>query len=235
MDPDEKSKVNVQKKLALRIVLKIVSIFIILGLLFFLPAGSLLYWEAWVYFVTLLIPAFFVISYFLRKDPEFLERRLLKRREKEKVHRSLQTRFSMLFILVLLIPGFDYRFHWSDVPIYIVLLSDLFVLIGYLIMVRVMKENRFASAIIETSKDQRVIDTGPYKMVRHPMYTGSLLFFLFTPLALGSWWLLIPFLTGIPLALVLRIINEEKYLVENLPGYKAYCRKVRFRMIPYIW
>ena len=98
-----------------------------------------------------------------------------------------------------------------------------------------MKENRYASAIIETSKDQRVIDTGPYKIVRHPMYAGRIIFMLFTPIALGSYWALIPFLIGVPIGFVLRIVNEEKYLRDNLPGYKEYCQKTPYRLIPFVW
>jgi protein-S-isoprenylcysteine O-methyltransferase Ste14 len=117
----------------------------------------------------------------------------------------------------------------------VVLLSDLFVLAGYLIFVRVMKENSYASSIIETNRDQKVIDTGPYKIVRHPMYAGILIMSIFTPVALGSYWALIPFLVGTPAVLVMRIKDEEKFLTADLPGYREYHRKTKYRLIPFLW
>jgi protein-S-isoprenylcysteine O-methyltransferase Ste14 len=235
LDSINKQAVNDHRKLAIKMVFRIALLFVFLGLIFFLTAGSIRYWEAWIYFVTLIIPAFFVIVYFFKKDPDFIESRILKRREKEKVHRSIQNSFSIIFLIGLLIPGFDFRFQWTDIPLFIVLISDVFVLIGYLIIARVMEENRYASAIIEISQEQKVIETGPYKIVRHPMYSGGMIFLIFTPLALGSYWALIPFLIITLVALILRIINEEKLLIANLPGYKEYCQKTKYRLIPFIW
>ena len=227
------------RKIPMKVIIKIISrillFFIFMGLFFFLSAGSLKYWEVWAYFITLIVPAIFVIAYFLRKDPGLLERRILRRREKEKEHKSIQNIFSIIFLAGLLIPGLDYRYQWSDVPYYIVLISDIFVLSGYFIVVRVMKENSFATAIVETQEGQKVIDTGPYKIVRHPMYAGGMIFFLFTPLALGSYWALIPFLLITPPALVLRIKGEEKLLRATLPGYSDYCQKTKYHLIPFIW
>jgi len=111
---------------------------------------------------------------------------------------------------------------------------NAFVFFGYLSVVRVMEKNRYASAIIEISKEQKLIDTGPYKIVRHPMYTGGMILLLFTPLALGSYWALIPFFILTVVPLILRIINEEKLLIINLPGYSEYCQKTKYRLIPYI-
>jgi len=235
MDSNDRPVKKTRTELVVKIFFRVLLIFIFMGLLFFLPAGTLQYWETWAYIVTLIIPAFFVIMYFIRKDPDLLENRILKRREKEKEHKSIQNIFSFVFLIGLLIPGFDHRFHWSDVPFFIVLISDLFVLFGYLMIVSVMKENSYASAIIETNKDQKVIETGPYKIVRHPMYTGGLIFLIFTPVALGSYWAFILFLIFTPIVLVLRIIGEEKYLITNLKGYKEYCQKTKYRLIPLIW
>lgn len=235
MDINHISGKGIRPVTVLKILFRILLIFIFMGLLFFLPAGSLKYWEVWAYFITLIIPAIFVIIYFLRKDPELLERRILKRREKEKKHKSIQNIFSLVFLAGLLIPGFDYRFNWSDVPFFVVLISDLFVLFGYLIIARVMKENSYATAIIETQQDQKVIETGPYQIVRHPMYTGGMIFLIFTPLALGSYWAFILFLVLIPLVLVLRITGEEKYLKDHLQRYKKYCQKTKYHLIPFIW
>jgi protein-S-isoprenylcysteine O-methyltransferase Ste14 len=235
MNSNDRPVEKTRRGLVVKIFFRIFFIFIFMGILFFLPAGSLQYWEAWIYIVMLIITAFFVIVYFIRKDPDLLENRILKRREKEKEHKSIQNIFSFVFLTGLLIPGFDHRFHWSDIPFYIVLISDLFVLIGYLMIVRVMKENSYASAIIEKKEDQRVIETGPYKIVRHPMYTGGLIFIICTPVALGSYWAFILFLILTPVVLVLRIKGEEKYLIANLQGYKEYCQKTKYHLIPFIW
>jgi protein-S-isoprenylcysteine O-methyltransferase Ste14 len=109
------------------------------------------------------------------------------------------------------------------------------VILGYLFIARLMEENRYASAIVEINKEQKVIETGPYKIVRHPMYTGGLIFLLFTPLASGSFWTLIPFSVFTIVPIVLRIVNEEKFLVANLPGYSEYCHMTKYRLIPLIW
>jgi protein-S-isoprenylcysteine O-methyltransferase Ste14 len=224
-----------KSNLLIMIILRILMFFIILCLLLFLTAGSLKYSEAWIYTLSVFIPAVFIIGYFYKKDPDFIGGRLLKKREKEDIHRSIQGIFSVIFLIGLLIPGFDFRFAWSDVPMPIVIVSDVFVVSGYLLMARVWEENRYASAIIEVTSEQKVIETGPYKIVRHPMYTGALIFIIFTPLALGSYWALIPFSASTVVALVLRIINEEKFLIANLPGYSEYCTKTKYRVVPYLW
>lgn len=225
---------NSRIKLIMTTFIRILIFLILTGLMFFLPAGSFKYWQAWVFYITILIPFLLTFFYYLKNDPELLKRRS-ERNEKEKEQKPLQTLFVVMFLIGFLIPGFDYRFHWSEIPIFIVVLSDAFVLSGYLIIILTLKENRFASAIIETSKDQKVIETGPYKIVRHPMYLGGMIFMLFTPIALGSYWALIPFLFGMPLWCVLRISSEERFLINNLPGYKGYCQNTKYRLIPFIW
>jgi len=232
---NEKLLENSHSNLLMKIVIRVLLIFVFLGLLLFFTAGSLQYFEAWIYILVLFIPALFVIIYFYKNDPQFIGNRLLKRREKLKTHKSIQNIFSMVLLIGLLMPGFDFRFSWSDVPIPLVILSDAFVFLGYLLIARVMEENRYASAIIEINREQKVIETGPYKIIRHPMYTGGMIFLLFTPLALGSYWSLIPFSVGTIVPIILRIINEEKLLNANLPGYAAYCQKTKYRLIPFIW
>jgi protein-S-isoprenylcysteine O-methyltransferase Ste14 len=234
MESDNKTVINSRVKLAIKITIRVLMFLIFSGLLLFLPAGSLKFWQVWIYYITIFIPLLFTILYYLKNDLEFVKQRS-GRKEKEKEQKPLQILFVFIFLIGFLIPGFDYRFHWSNIPIFIVILANIFVLLGYLVIIVTMKENRFASSIIETSKDQKVIDTGPYKIVRHPMYSGGLIFILFTPIALGSYWALIPFLVGISAWLVLRIINEEKYLINNLPGYKEYCQKTKYRLILFIW
>jgi len=220
---------NLYRKMVARILL--MTIF--LGLLIFLPAGTFDFWQVYVYFAVLYIPMFFVLFYFLKTDPRFLERRA-KLKEKESQQMYIIVISSVIFFSGFLIPGFDHRFGWSGVPVFIVIIADFVVLLGYLFIFFVFKQNSYASRIIEVSEGQQVISTGLYRIVRHPMYLGVLIMYMPTPVALGSYWALIPF-AFLPVFLVFRILNEEKVLSEKLPGYKEYCLKTRFRLIPYIW
>jgi len=222
-------------KFAIKTGFKIVFMITLLLLLFILTAGSFRYWEAWFYCVLLFLMMFSSFIYFFKKDIEFLKSRVLKRKEEDETQKPLQNIFFIFFVIGFIIPGLDYRFDLSDVPFYLVLIADLFVVFGFLLIFRVSKENSYASAIIEVSKNQKVISTGPYKIVRHPMYVGDIILLLFTPIALSSFWASIPFLICTPLFFVLRIKGEEEYLKKNLPGYNEYCRKTRYRLIPYIW
>jgi protein-S-isoprenylcysteine O-methyltransferase Ste14 len=206
---------------------------VVLPLFFFVPAGTVRYWEAWVYLAILLIPVFFVMRYLLKHDPVFLERRM-RTREQQKPQRLVIALSFLWFFLVFILPGFDQRFNWSDVPVAAVLGADLLVLIGYGVILRVFQENRYASRVIEVAEGQPVIRTGPYAIIRHPMYLGTLLMYLATPVALGSWWALLPALLIVPI-LIARIVNEEKVLTENLPGYRAYTQKTRYRLVPGLW
>lgn len=204
-----------------------------LVLIIFISAGSFSFWPGWAYLAVILIPFAFAVSYFLNCDPAFLERRM-RIREKEKTQAKIQS-FSLLYYLsVFIIPGLDYRWNWSSVPIWVIILADILVLAGYFIIVRVFKENSFASRIIEINAGQKVIDTGPYALVRHPMYVGVILMYSVTPLALGSLWALIPGLLVIPM-LIMRIVGEEKLLAKELDGYSPYMLKVKWRLIPGIW
>ncbi len=138
------------------------------------------------------------------------------------------------FLLAFVIPGFDYRFGWSDVPVAVVLASAVMVLLGYAMIIWVFRTNRYASRVVEVAEDQPVIDTGPYAIVRHPMYVGSVVLYTFSPLVLGSWWALLPALMIIPI-LVARIKNEEVVLLKGLKGYAEYRQKVRYRLVPGVW
>jgi protein-S-isoprenylcysteine O-methyltransferase Ste14 len=202
------------------------------AVIFFLPAGTFAYWQAWIYFGILFVPAVVFSVYFLKKDPKLLERRMrMKEKEKEQ---KLIVKLSYFCSLTFLLPGFDYRFGWSDVPVPLVIAADIVILLSFGIYFLVMRENSYASRIIEVEQDQKVITTGPYALVRHPMYFGVLLMFLSTPLALGSYWAMIPSLLIIPI-LVARILNEEKVLVRDLDGYREYRQKVKYRLIPGLW
>ena len=212
---------------------RLAAAIVLLPLLFFVPAGTLRYWEAWVYLAILLIPVFFVMRYLLKHDPAFLERRM--RTREQQAPQKLVIKLSFLwFFLVFILPGFDQRFGWSEVPVVAVLVADLLVLLGYGVILRVFRENRYASRIVEVADGQPVIQSGPYAIVRHPMYVGTLLMYLATPVALGSWWALLPALLIVPI-LFARIVNEEKVLAEDLPGYRAYMQKTRYRLVPGIW
>jgi len=204
-----------------------------MGLMLFLPAGTLDYWQAWVYCGVVFIPAIFVVSYFLKKDPELLERRM-RMREKEEKQKTVQIMGIIIFFIGFLIAGLDYRYHWSNVPVYLVIAANAIVLSGYIFVFFVLRENSYASRIIEVEKGQKVITTGPYAIVRHPMYLGVLMMYIFTPLALGSYWALPFFLPLLPL-LIYRLLNEEEVLLKELPGYKEYCQKTRYHLFPFIW
>ncbi len=216
-----------------KIVIRFSLIPLFLGLIILLPAGTLIFWQAYTYFAILVVPMIFVIFYFLKKDPKFLERRI-RTKEKEKHQKLLSILSTTIFLVGFIITGLDHRYFWSNVPIYIVITADIIVLLGYLLIFFVFKQNSYASRIIEVDENQKVISTGPYKIVRHPMYLGVLIMFLATPIALGSYWAIIPFAI-LPVILILRILNEEKLLSKNLQGYDEYCQKTRFRLIPFIW
>ena len=205
----------------------------ILVLTLFLPAGTLSYWEAWLYLAVLLIPMSIVMIYFVKTAPEFLVRRM-KFKEKEGTQRRIISLALIPFLLQFILPGIDKRFGWSNLPVMIVILADVVVMTGYGFILWVFKENRFASRIVEVDERQKVIQTGPYRLVRHPMYLGTLIMYLASPVALGSYWAIIPALFIIPV-LVARILNEEQVLVRELEGYSAYQLNVKYRLIPGIW
>jgi len=218
-----------KKKIAIRF-----SLFPVFFLLIFLlTAGSFDYWQAYIYLAVLIIPMIFVFFYFLKKDPKFLERRT-KGKEKEKEQKIFQFFSSILMLSGFIIPGLDLRFGWSDVPVWLILTADIIVLLGYLMIFFVFRQNSYASRTIEVEDNQKLITTGLYGFVRHPMYTGMSIMFLATPVALGSYPALIPFCLFI-ITMIYRLLNEEKVLLERLQGYKEYCLKTKYRLIPFIW
>lgn len=158
----------------------------------------------------------------------------MKYKEKEAQQKTIVKIANTFFFLGFLIPGLDYRFGWSTVPLWLTILSNVIMLSGYFLIFLAFKENSFAGRTVEIFEGQRVIDTGPYAVVRHPMYAGMIPMFLFMPLALGSFWALLSFIP-VCIIIILRTLNEEKVLTRDLVGYSAYCQKVRYRLIPFIW
>ncbi|MBN1415467.1 MAG: isoprenylcysteine carboxylmethyltransferase family protein [Bacteroidales bacterium] len=221
------------KFLITKIIMRFSLVPIVIGLLILIPSGTFWFWQVYLYLTILLVPMIFVLFYFLKNDPMFLERRT-RAKEKEKEQIIIQVIFSFIFLSGFVIPGMDKRFGWSHVPVLVVITADVVILLGYLLIFAVFKQNSYASRVVEVEKDQKVISTGLYGIVRHPMYIGVIIMFVPSPIALGSYWGMIP-MTTIPLALVLRIINEEKVLRKELPGYKDYCQKTKYRLIPYVW
>lgn len=232
---DEKSEMSQKemRSLIIKLIIRFSFIPIFLGLLIFLPSGTFNYWQVYVYFAVLVVPMSFVLFYFLKKDPKFLARRTnFKEREKQQLLISILS--AVVFLSGFMIPGFDHRFGWSNIPIYIVISADIIILLGYLLIFFVFKQNSYASNIIEVAENQNVISTGLYGVVRHPMYVGVLIMFIPTPIALGSYWGLIPF-AFLPVSLILRLLNEEKVLAKTLKGYNEYCQKTKYRLIPFLW
>jgi protein-S-isoprenylcysteine O-methyltransferase Ste14 len=206
---------------------------VVFMLFFFLPAGTWNYWQAWVYIGVILIPMLFVLVYLLRNDPELLERRM-RMRERRSEQRLIIKVSMIFFVLAYILPGFDIRFGWSNVPLWVCIAADMLVLLGYGIVFRVFQVNSYASRVIEVNSGQKVIDTDIYAIVRHPMYFGAILMYVASPLALGSYWAVIPGAMIVPV-LVARILDEEIALEKDLPGYVEYKQKTKYRLIPFIW
>jgi protein-S-isoprenylcysteine O-methyltransferase Ste14 len=221
------------KKLKKTVAARFLLLPAILGLLFFWPAGTFRYWQAWVYTAVLFVPVLSFVIYYLKKDPELLERRM-RTKEKERKQKWIIGLSLPVFFATFLVPGFDRRYGWSAVPPVIVIIADVVILAAYGLFVLVMRENRYASRVIDVEDDQKVITTGPYAVIRHPLYLSGLIIYLLSPIGLGSFWAV---LAALPLVIVyiVRIRSEEKFLTEKLPGYREYLQRVRFRLIPGVW
>lgn len=209
---------------------------VFLAVLIFLAAGTLSYWQGWLFIANFCGWSVAMTVYFIRRDPELVERRLRvgPAAEREPAQKRIQLFMSVVIIALLIGSVLDWRFGWSAVPVSVVILGNGLIAAGYIACFVVLRENSFASATVEVREGQRVISSGPYALVRHPMYAGALPLFAGMPLALGSWWGLagmIPIVAG----LAARLLDEEKHLVRDLPGYDAYRRKVRYRLVPGLW
>ena len=202
----------------------------------FLPAWTINYPEAWVFLAVFFFPVFAITIYLIKRDPKLLARRVNAGpgAEKERSQMILQSLAAIAFMMIFAISAIDHRCKWSTVPVYLVVAGDILVVLGLLIVFFVFRENSFASATIEVGVKQPVISTGPYGLVRHPMYFGSFVMLSGAPLSLGSWWGL---LSVIPIMFIIvwRLLDEEIFLEENLPGYSAYRNTVKYRLLPFIW
>ena len=207
-----------------------------MGLLLFVPAGTARYWQAWGYLAIFIGASALVTRYLVRNDPALLERRMSggPTAEKRPAQKVIMLATSIGFIALLVVPALDRRFGWSTVPLWGVVAGDGLVAVGLYLVFLVYRENPFSSATIEVTADQRVISTGPYAIVRHPMYASASLYLVGTPLALGSLWGLAAIPATLPF-LIWRLYDEERLLAQRLPGYAEYQQRVRHRLVPFVW
>ena len=219
--------------LIIRAIMMFLFSILLVGVLVFLPAGTMKFWNGWLFMAALFIPMFFVLIYLMLKDPELLARRL-KTKEKEKTQKVYLVLSIIVCLSAILIPGLDHRYGWSAVPLPVAAVSTVIMMSGYLMFFIVMKQNTYASRVVEIQDEQKLIDTGLYSFVRHPMYLAATILYLFIPLVLGSFYGLIA-AVFIPMLLIIRIMNEEKVLVNGLKGYDEYMKKVKYRLFPGIW
>ena len=209
---------------------------LVMALMLFVSAGSMCFWQGWIYWGVFCVSVVVITIYFLRYDPNLVARRTRAGpiAEPEPIQKVIQSIAGALFCALLILPGLDHRFQWSSVPLPLVLVSNILVAISFAIIFVVFKENSYAGGVVQVEEAQRVISTGLYAYVRHPMYAGGGLLLVATPTALGSWW-------GIPVGLVLcavivvRLVDEERRLAADLSGYEEYRRKVPYRIVPGVW
>jgi protein-S-isoprenylcysteine O-methyltransferase Ste14 len=209
---------------------------LVTGSILFVAAGAFDYWQAWIFLAVYFMGSLATTLYLLKEDPALLARRMNGGpfAEKEPTQRIIMSFASIGFIGLIVLPGIDHRFGWSHIPAYVAIVGDVLVALGWLGIFFVFRENSFSSATIELAADQRVISSGPYARVRHPMYSAALVMLLGIPIALGSWWGVLIIAAIIPV-LIWRLLDEERFLARNLPGYAAYQGRVRYRLLPLIW
>jgi protein-S-isoprenylcysteine O-methyltransferase Ste14 len=202
----------------------------------FLAAGTLDYWQARTFLLAYFAPSLAIVAYLAKHSPELLERRMTggPRYETQPAQKIIMSLVSAGFVALILVPALDRRFGWSQTPAAVALAGNALVLVGWLAMFLVLRANSWAASTIAVAKGQTVVSSGPYALMRHPMYAGAFFMLCGIPIALGSWWGLLPLALILP-ALVWRLLDEEKFLEKNLPGYVAYEATVRWRLMPMIW
>ena len=209
---------------------------IVLSALVFLPAGTLNYWQAWVFIATFVVATIFPSIYIARTNPAALRRRMHggPRAEARTIQKILITGAWLGLLALLVISAYDHRMGWSSVPAWVCLLGDVLLATGLGIAMLVVIQNGYAAATVTVETGQTVVSGGVYTFVRHPMYVGNMIMMVGVPLALGSYWGLVFVVPGV-VALVLRILDEEKLLTQELAGYREYTQRVRYRLVPYVW
>ena len=220
-------------KLFFDAIIKITLGIILIGLLLFLPAGSLNYWNAWVLMILLFVPMFIAGVVMMIKSPDLLRRRL-DIKEKQSEQKEVIAISGLMFLAGFIIAGLNYRFDWIPMNKIVVIVGAVLFVLSYFLYALVLKENAYLLRTIKVEENQKLIDTGLYGIVRHPMYFATIFLFLSMPLILGSWISFIIFLIY-PFVIVKRINNEEEVLEKELKGYKDYKKKVKYRLIPFIW
>jgi protein-S-isoprenylcysteine O-methyltransferase Ste14 len=212
------------------------GLILVMGALVFIPAGTLDYWQAWLFLVCYFAASLVVSIWLEHNDPALLERRMRGGpfAEGERSQKVIMTITSIGFLALLVVPGLDHRFGWSLMPEAVAVLGDLLLFAGWMGILAVFRANTYAAATIQVTSGQSLISTGPYAIVRHPMYAAALLMLLGIPISLGSWWGALVLLALLP-ALAWRLIDEERLLLRDLEGYADYRRKVPWRLIPHVW
>jgi protein-S-isoprenylcysteine O-methyltransferase Ste14 len=207
-----------------------------LAALLFIPAGTLNYWQAWLFIGVFVITSGAITVYLAIHDPKLLERRMNvgPRAEREPAQKIIMVFATLGFIGTLVFPALDHRFGWSAVPASASVLGDVLIALAFLLTFFVFRENSYGASTIQVAEGQSVISTGPYALVRHPMYAGALVMLIGIPLALGSWWGLLALLLILPV-LIWRLLDEERFLRENLSGYADYQTQVKYRLVPFVW
>ncbi len=220
-------------KLLIEAMTKFTCGLLMVGLLIFLPAGTIAYTYGWLLIGLLFGPMLIAGFVMLAKSPEFLKKRL-DAKEKQGTQKGVVAFSGLMFIAGFVVAGLDFRFGWSAVPTWVVITASVLFLVAYALYAEVMRENAYLSRTIKVEEGQTVVDTGMYGIVRHPMYAVTILLFLMIPLVLGSWYALIAF-AFYPVLIVVRLKDEEELLTRELPGYAEYKQKVKYRIIPFIW
>jgi len=220
-------------KLLIEALTKFACGLLLVGLLIFLPAGTLQYTYGWYFVALLFAPMLAVGVLMLVKAPEFLKKRL-DAKEKQSAQKGVVAFSGLMFIAGFVVAGLDFRFGWSYMPTWVIITASVLFLSAYALYAEVMRENAYLSRTVKVEEGQTVVDTGLYGIVRHPMYAVTILLFLMIPLILGSWYALIAF-AFYPAIIIVRLKDEEALLTKELPGYEAYKQKVKYRLLPYIW
>ena len=220
-------------KLFLSALTKFLLGLVLVGAILFLPAGSFAYTGGWLFIALLFIPMIFLGAVLLIKAPDLLAKRL-DAKEKEDTQKGVVALSGLLFLAGFIVAGLDFRFGWSHVPTWLVITASIILLVSYALYAEVMRENAYLSRTVEVQEGQKVVSTGLYGIVRHPMYAVTVWLFLSIPLVLGSFWSLLCF-APYPIIMAVRILNEEKVLTQGLDGYADYKKKVKYRLIPFVW